>query len=452
MRRLIVAVASITCLAAAAPAFGGAVYVPYAADVTVGGVRYKTQVWASNRGSENRRLSTFFIGAGVNGTDRDGAALSSVGVLPGSSVLVQGVAGPNQVGMLEISGAPQLLISAQLVPVGNFLGRVGANLPVISSDNLLAAGSTAHLLALSRNSQQISDFLLVNISQQQASCSVSAFAANGSPIGSTAQVTMPALSLNRYSDVLNLLGQANVTGVRLTVSCNRTFYAYGVTFDSSSGAVNVLQPSELLTSTLVIPGGNDPDPDPEGCPTGAICFERRGTFFTPTGGEPYRRETFPTPNGSYSKAYLRVEVVNNGWRQPTTGIHMLWWLAINRHFRLLGFAAARGPGAHNVLFRHGMNIEATAKPRYNLPFTMVIGQTYINEFTYDAANRELEYKILDTGGNVLLHTTDRTNVRHIEVGNNEDFTADFSWHGDNPNEPPTYGWNYKNLTLQIWPE
>lgn len=452
MRLSLVTGLSILCLATAGPAFGGAVYVPYAADVTIGGVNYKTQVWASNRGSENRRFTTFFIGAGADGTDREDAETGNVTVLAGGSVLVQGLAAANQVGMLEISGAPQLMISAQLVPGGDFLGRIGANLPVISSENLVAANETVFLQGISRNSQQVSDFSLVNVSHTQATCTVSAFQANGAAIGSSAQVPVAALSMNRYADVLNILGQPSITGVRLAVTCDQTFYAYGLVFDANNGAVKVIEPSEMLTSTLVAPGDTPPPPPPPECGTGVLCFERRGVFFTPTGGEPYRRETFEVPTGSYSKVHLRVEVINNGWRQPTTGIHMLWWLAVNRHFRLLGFAAARGPNANNVLFRHGMNIEATAKPKYNIPFTMVIGQVYVNEFTYDTGNRTLEYKILDAAGNVLLRVEDRTNVNHIEINDGEDLTADFSWNGENPNEPPTYGWKYQNLTIEAYPE
>lgn len=250
MRRSLVTSWSLALLAAAAPAFGGAVYVPYTADITVGNIRYETQVWAANRGSENRRFSTVFINAGSDGTNRQGVVPTVRTVVTGSSVLVQDLAGANQLGMLEIAGAPQIAVSARIVPVGGEAGSLGGTLPVISSESLIPAGTTVHLQGLARDGQKITDLVLANVDHSQASCSVSTIGANGAELGTTAQVTIAPLSVNRFADVLATLNPPQVSGVRTVVSCNKTFYAFALTFDSVNAGVKVIEPSAPLTSTL----------------------------------------------------------------------------------------------------------------------------------------------------------------------------------------------------------
>ncbi len=250
MRRSLVTSLSLALLAVTVPAFGGAVYVPYTADITVGSIRYETQISATNRGSEDRRFSTVLINAGSDGTNRQGVVPTVRTVLTGSTLLVQDLATPNQLGMLEVAGAPQLAISARIVPVGAQAGALGATLPVISSESLIPAGTTVHLQGLARDGQKVTDLVLANVDHSQASCSVSTIGANGAQLGTTAQVTIAPLSINRYSDVLATLNPSQVSGVRTVVSCNKRFSAFALTFDSVNADIKVIEPSASLTSTL----------------------------------------------------------------------------------------------------------------------------------------------------------------------------------------------------------
>lgn len=458
MRRILVPGLTLALAAAvASPLYAGAVYVPYAADVTVGAVQYETQIWASNRGSESRRFSTVFIPAGANGTVRTGVVPKVVGVQPGASILVDNIAPTSTVGMLEINGAPQLLISARLVPADGGSGRLGGHLPVISSENLIPASAVAHLQGITRDQARITDLMVVNVAKVAASCTVTPQAANGAALGNPAQVTLAPLTVNRYADVMNVLGQLAITGVRVGVTCNQTFYAFALTLDSQNSAVTVINPAESLTSTLLVPGddggggGGGGGGGNQTCGDGKICFSRPGVFYIPTPSESVRRETFSLATADYSKAHFTVEVENGGWKSPTSGLHSLFWLAINRHFRLLGFAAAKGPSAHTVLFRHGIDIEAVLKPRFEVGFRFEPGSTVKVDFLWDGPNRLVELRLLDTAGNVLARITDRTNKARIQIGDGEDLTADFSFQqGHNPNEPPTYGWKYKNLSLEVF--
>lgn len=451
MRRLAFLVCSLAVLTAAVPAFGGAVYVPFAADnTTVGGITYETQVWASNRGSAGRRFETFFIPAGVNGTERADATYGDVGIGAGASAVVTGVAPEGEIGMLEINGAPQVIISARIVPVAGQNGRLGADLPVISSETLLGANATVHLQGLARDTQQTTSFILTNASQVAASCNVSSFLANGNALANPAQLSLPPLSIFHVADALSALGAQAVNGARFTVTCDRQFYAYAITFDSRNAGVNVIRPGELLTSTLAKPGVTPPPPS---CDGGAVCLEKQGVFFTPTRGEDYRRESLPIPAGVYSRVELDVTVQINGWTSPSGGLHMFFWLALNRNFDLLGFTALRGPGTNAILFRHGVGLGATEKAKIVIPFVPQDGSTYTANYIWDAGNRLITLRILDGSGNVLETITDRTNVGRLQVnGSNENLVADFSFElGLNSNEPPQYNWNYSNLSVRAYP-
>ncbi len=452
MRSSLVAGLSIACLAMAAPAFGGAVYVPYALDVSVGGTNYETQVWASNRGSENRRFQTYFIGAGQNGTTREDATFGSVGVPPGATVLLTGVAPTDAVGMLEINGAPQVMISARIVPVGHVTASLGANLPVISSENLLAAGTTVHLQGLSRSGGQVTDFVLANIAKQAAFCSVSTLRADGTSLGPAAQLTVAPLSFNRYADFLAALGQGVVSGARLVVSCDQTYYAYAVTFDTQNAAVKVVSPAELLTSALAPPGTT---PGPTGCPAGAICFSRPGTFFTQVPPAIFKIEYFDVPPGVYRKVHFRVEVFHGGWGvlSGPGGLHSLFWLVRDRNFDLLGFSVFRKPPRNDVMFRHGIGIEATQKPKIFLPVEGVPGHTYAIDYTYDMGAGRLNYKMIDlTTGQVVADYSDVPNVNQLTMAAGQRLRADFGFdEGRNENEDPGYNWKYSNLTLEVYP-
>ncbi len=433
----------------ASPAWAGAVYVPYAADITVQGVSYETQVWASNRGSAARRFATVFIPNGGSGIDREGVEAGSIGVPAGASVLVTGVAPEDGFGMLEISGAPQLLISARLVPVGQGGGRLGAHLPVISSENLIAASASASIQGLARDTTRVSDLMVVNVAQTAASCSVSNFLADGTAVGNTAQISLAPLTVNRYEDVLSLLNVPTATGLRITVSCNQSFFAFALATDSANGSITVMEPGQELSSLLQVPGDNGGGGGGP-CPSTSICFSQPGLVFEPQRGNSYRRETYPLDNGEYTFARLKLNVTLGQWQRPTDGLHGLFWLAINRHFRLLGFLAARGPGADAIRFRHGIDISAPEKPKFDVGAIFIPGQTYKIDFFYDAINRSLDCRVLDSANNVVVRITDRTNVGRIRIGTNEDLTLDLGGiEGANPNEPPTYGWRYGDIELEV---
>jgi hypothetical protein len=454
--RLILHLALLALLVAAAqPALAGTAYVPVTANLEIGSVDYQTVLWLSNVGSSTASFTTRFIPTGDDGTPDPNQALESRTLIPGGTFYVAPLAPEGSLGILEISTASGIVAQARLVgtPVGGG-ETLGADLPVVTSKNSVAANGTANLIGLERNAnQRRANLGILNLGTTDASCSVKFFLANDVQIQQTAVIEVPPLGHREFYDALGILGQVAAEHVRASVSCDQQFYAYSSLYDVSTGEVAFTGPA--MTPDLADTSNPPTDPPPSSggsCPSGAICFSRPGVFYRPSPQESVRRETFPLDNGVYSKIHFRVEVFHGGWQQPTSGFHSLYWLAINRHFRLVGFSGFHGPNKNDLLFRHGMNIPAGDKPKFTIPFTATPGQTYVCDFTYDAAGHSLVYNLLDTSGNILVHITDRPNVNHVEVGDGEDLVADFSTQaGQNPVEPPTFGWEYRNLTVEVYP-
>lgn len=452
MTRKLVGLVVVTLgLFVAQPARAGVVYVP----VETAQSGDQTRIWVSNTGGAPASFSTSFIPLFSNGTDRDGWPEPVVRWLPpGATVMI---AAPAEAGMLELDLHAAMRAEARLVKAWEPAhSAVGSAVPVISSTNA-AASSDLHLQGWQRASGGVvtTDYRLVNLGHQTATCFMVPFAANGAAL-EVFQLPVTPLSIAHFGDALGFLGIEEIAHVRLRVSCDQAFYVYAVV--RGNGERELIVPSAGGDSTFTLPGttlpppGPGPGPGPSGCEPGVLCFERPGTFYVPSPAESVRRETFAVPPGSYSKMHMRVEVYHGGWRSPTSGLHSLFWLAINGHYRLIGFSGFHGPNKNDVLFRHGMNMIAGLKAKFVRSFNGVQGETYTCDYIYDPAGRHLQYTITDSSGNVLLSITDRPNVNRIHVEQGDVVMADFSTRaGQNPIEPPTYGWQYRNLTLKVYP-
>lgn len=451
-------VAALLVLCSVAPAFAGSVYVPVATDYVVDGVRYQTQVWVTNSDSSLRQYTTHFIPSDSDGTDRIPNWGVTSSLQAGDSVLLSTVTGPGQMGMLEISGAPQIVAGARLVSTKDGVTGMGTEMPVISSKNMFAANAVAHNQGWVRSGDLRSDFGVVNLGSQEATCSIAVFRNDGSQILTTAVITVKPLSQRHFSDALDILGVAAISAVRSEMRCDQPFYTYLLTYDRVTGDVFISEPNHTIgESTLVAPGGPSPSPGPqpstcESQTPGVLCFSKSGTFFSPTPGNEYRRETWVVPPGNYSKLRLQVEIVHGGWTPPVSGLHLAFWLARDgRHRNLYGFSGFKGPGNNSILFRHGIGMVAGAKPKFTRPFQAVPGQTYFIDYTYSTSPRTLSLKLLDANHDLILEIVDRPNVNVIEIPPGETITADFSHVlGANPIEPPSYGWQYRNLKMELF--
>jgi len=437
----------------AAPAQAGTVYVPLTIDGEAGGIGVRTDVWIANTTNKAIEFTSYFIPSLQDGTDRPAKKGDSIQVAARGTLRFEGIAPAGKVGVMELDLPDGVVATARLVTIHPQLGEMlGAEMPVLSAETLIPAGSTAHVQGWEREVDHVlTDFGTVNLSATPAQCQVSVFRGNGQKIGGTATFPVQPLSSVHFPSALGILGQSDVPIARSQVSCDQDFYPYAVVTDIETGEAVFHGPSARGEDGLSLPG-DDPGVGGGECPQNAFCFSKSGTFFLPTVKDDYRRENFSVPAGNYSSLHLSVEVVNGGWAQPTSGLNLMFWLARNgRHFNLYGFAGFKGPNRNTVLFRHGIGMVAGDKPKFESNFASQIGQTYIFDYTYNPGEGYLDLKILDKSGKVLWRATDKPNVKTIVIPEGEVITADFSNRlGANPAEPPSYGWQYRNLQFEIF--
>jgi hypothetical protein len=445
MRRVCTSLSfALLLLGAAGTASAGTVYVPLAMDAEFAGSRYQTQVWVSNRGGVARRFDALFIEAGRDGAARQGLTPSSTRVVNGTTFLLGSVAPLDKIGMLEISGADPLVVSARLVGSTG----LGATIPVVSSANLVPAGGTAHLLDLQRDATHVSNLAVLNLAHQAAQCTLRLFRSDSQQIGADIQVTLPPLSQRPFGDLLAPAG--NVAGARAAVRCDQQFYAFGASFDMQNGEALVKGPAAATDAGL-------PTPGIDGVLCGAAqagrrCFDQAGVFFTPARGTPTRRITLPFPNKvEYKKVTVDIDITHGGWfAAKPDGIHNFFWIAQGTNIDRIGYANARGPGRDLIYAVHHIGFpRAVEAPRIEGSYAMQPGETYHVSYTYDAANLLVTLNVKTAAGQVVFNgTNSQLGTRRIFT-TTQPYLIDFGL-TDEAADAPTYGWKYANLRVQFF--
>jgi len=249
-------------------AHAGTVYVPLPGNLTVGSATWEQVVFVSNGGAEQASFSELVLRGDTDGTVRPPAPTSQA--LPAKQGTGLALDAASQ-GLLELAGPGDLTFSARLERVNT---DDSTELPIISSANAAAAGSTLYVQGLRRSATVATDWTFVNLGWTAANCKVSTFSVDGSQIGTTATITLKPLSSKVFADVLQIIGLSAAEYVRGTVSCDQQFYTFAMSRDTATGDVGLIPPSGRGNSTLTLggDGGNNPG---NGCPAGASCFGGR---------------------------------------------------------------------------------------------------------------------------------------------------------------------------------
>ena len=271
MKKFVLLTAMLAVLASTAPLYAGTVYVPYAAEVEIGGVFYTTRVWATNTSEgADRRIQFRLIQTGEDGIlDPEGAPPLTVVVTAGETRVVEVGAGE---GVLELSGAPQIVVSARLVPTTANGPRLadGIQLPIISDRSVRGAGDRVDLQGWLKNGQDVvANLGIVNLGAEPALCSILVSRQDGSAIADPALIIMPPLSHRQFNDALGILGQQALSAVHGAISCDQAFYAYTTIYNHANGHIVFMGPSDNLDSALN-PPANEPGAPP--APTGEFVY------------------------------------------------------------------------------------------------------------------------------------------------------------------------------------
>lgn len=305
MRRIqsLAAFSALAIFGTLAPAFAGEVYVPLASNRSVNGTVYKTKVWVSNPTSTARRFTATFFEEGTNGTQNQ-ATPSSLTVAPGGTLLLSSVAPEGKNGMLEISGAPQLVVTSRLEAIGAVSAVLStAHTPVVTTANVLKANSVAHLQGLEKTARgTTTDFGLMNLSRDAAQCTVRAYRASGTQIGNTATLSIFPLSVAYFDEALLALGADAITDARIETTCDKTFYAYALVFEAGGPETGFVTPSSALEGDLVAGGGGPNAP-------GTVTFEQPGMFLRALPGASFVQFDLPLrPSQQYKKATIEFDL------------------------------------------------------------------------------------------------------------------------------------------------
>lgn len=432
----------------AVSASAGTVYVPFATDSDFGGARYQTQVWISNSGQLARRIDSLFFENGVDGTLRTGLQPSSTRVVNNNSFLIRPLAPAGKTGILEITGAEVMSVSARLVSGG----KLGASLPVVSSANMAPAGSVAELQGLQRDANRFFSIVgVLNLGHSAASCDLQLFRSSGQSI-TTAKVTIAPLSQRVFDDVL--APETAISSARVSVSCDQPFFPFAVTFDRQLGTSVVSGPSASTESTLGTPGGGPPGALCGPVQAGRRCYERPGLFFSPSRATPTMRIVLPFPRGvEYTKVRVQEDVTHGGWfaKRPD-GIHNFFWLAQGTNVDRIGYANVRGPNRNLVYAVHHIGAPKEVEaPRLEGNVALVPGQTYHIDYTYDAKNRLVTYEVSNSAGQVLVRDTNSNTFTRRIFTTQYDYLIDFGLH-DEAADAPTFNWKYSNLKIEFFNE
>jgi len=203
--------------ATALPARAGTVYVPYAADETLGSARYRTEIALINDGASPARFRTSFVSADRRSPRRQATTVPAHGTF-----LLTGAAPASAYGHVEITGPAETAVTARLVAYGKDGGLLSSDLePVVSAADLVPPGQTIRLLDLANTADIVTRLSVVTV-DDLGSCSFTAYDLGGDTVFS---FTGAAVLSRDFAEPLQALHTGSIAEVQLDVTCDVPAYA-----------------------------------------------------------------------------------------------------------------------------------------------------------------------------------------------------------------------------------
>ncbi|HEV7503414.1 MAG TPA: hypothetical protein VGS07_00710 [Thermoanaerobaculia bacterium] len=436
-------------LAIALPATAGNLYIPLLDRDGVGASHQRTEVWIANPASQSHNFKPVFLPTGTSGTPLSGTGTTTT-VLSGRTSKLIGLTSPGQLGLLEIAADTDLQVEARLANTLGAGSSTYTQVPVITSANVVPAGSKANLLGLGRSSSGIyTDLGVVNLDRQAATtCAVSVFRADGTQVAGTATITVEALSMRHFGDALGLLGETDLLDARAQVTCDKAFYPYAAVFNPVAGVLLFATPTGSGASTL---GGSTPPPAGN-----SVIFTLNGLFHTPTLGHEIKQLVVQVPHA----LSLRSMIVD--WDITPAAFtagheaenHSLIWIYRGKNrSNTIANMNAFGPARSTVKNNSNVDLAPPAVTTKETSMAFQQGTLYHIHYVYDAEHETITTTV-STGGvttaTMTQNATAKLNILTIPaVGFNVQFgnTAAQATSG----EWPTYGWQYANLRIEMVP-
>lgn len=421
-------------LAGVVPAIAGEIYVPFASNRILNGATYQTKVWVTNTGAAARQFKVRFIDENVNGAL--GADTGTELSVPGGGTLLLGSVAPSgSLGMVEITGSPQIVVNARIDAIaGNGSILSSANVPVVSGGNVIKPNATAHIQGIELTSRgTMTDLGVLNLSNAAAQCTVKAYRSNSTQISQTAVLPLLPLSMLHFENAMAALGESSISDARFEVTCNKQSFPYAIVFKPGGPETNFVTPSYALDTDVVSGVGS----------SGAVVVEAPGIFFQAKVGDSFKQIDIPLVEGTqYKKATvefdLYVDKFPNGIFAGVT--------SMRRTDRTLYYGLiVRGARSKAIL---DMGVTDDIVDGKSGPWQQ--RTNYHLTFEYDTVSGRLTFKTVRNG--TLVETLSGP-INHADLSKNgKVMRVDFGMEGvaDGAYFPPI-GWRYSNLKVTFEP-
>lgn len=444
----------------AAPAMAGTVYVVVPETAGTQGSLHSTEVWISNSGTAQRPFSTTFLPSESDGTKRNGTS-PDIPVPAGRTFLLANVGTGGRAGLLEVASSEAFTIEGRLVNTSPTGVQTFAPLPVISSANLFAAGQKASVMGLERDPARgnVSHLGIVNLGQAAAQCEVRAYRSDSSQIASAATVSVPALSMRQFKDMLGLLGEQAAADARAQVSCTQPFYAFGAIFTQPTSQLFFATPAASGASTLNRPGDSGGNGNGNGGGTGntpgSVVYQADGHLHTATTGNPKRILGVPVSRAlNLKKMIVEVDFVPGPWnRERVPGNHAIIWVHRGK-FRSNSVCNvnAFGPNKFTVKSNQNVDMPAGTVTAEEMGLTLEQGKKYHLRYVYDAETLNVTTEILAEGAVLKRMSMPGTASNRVLTVPATGLVVEFGHYpGQEGPEIPSYGWSYSNLKIEMIP-
>ncbi|MCB1055567.1 MAG: hypothetical protein KDD11_08655 [Acidobacteria bacterium] len=436
MRRTVLFCAALAAFATL-PASAGTIYLPEVSNRALNGKQFQTEVWVSNAGAQGRRFESYFIPTQTDGTDRpEEIVYDSVGVPAGATILVNGVVQEGELGMLEITGAPQLNITSRL-RVFDANGKLlsTARMPSVGSEDVIPGGIFSTLTGLQNStSGTFTNIGILNLSPEPNECSISIFKADGSSLVNTFVTTLFPVSHREFDDVFGLIGVGDLGGGRALISCAEDYYSYGTIWQDGANQLIVVQPADSLASDLIRPGDEPPIP----------TIDLPGNFFNPVANDSIRQLPLPLEPGiSYARVTIDFDLTIRKFQNGL--FHAICSM------RRLG-----GPPLYFALFARGSNGRTILDRGDHTDFKgdgpWTPNQTVHVHIVYDASTGRFNIEV-SRAGSIFYRAS--TNITFRDISDNGKPVALLLGQerpADEGAYQPPLGWTYSNLKVQAFEE
>ena len=463
MQRFAIFLSILLLTALAAPVFAGTVYVPLVIDDEIEGNAFKTEIRFTNDNDAARRFSAVFIPSFTDGTDvpREGLGLVERAIQPRATLRLDDLGLPGQSGILEIEADEDIAVTARLVSSNADSQLLGTEMPVVSSGNLVPAGGTGIIQGINRVDGVITtDLYLMNIGTESSECMVEVYKRGGTLLVAQNLTILP-LSLIPFNDVLRLLGESGAADVYVASTCDQPTHPFAVVRKTGTAETLYLAPSYTGADGVDNGsgrggggGGGGGGVPSTNCPANA-ALNVPGLAHRPVVGLERKRFEVPTgDNQIFSQIVIDLQLTVGGWNRRSADNHNIFWFQRTDTWRgnVFGYLNAFGPNRNRVKNITNVDLAPGDVAPFEVEFVLQPGKTYDIRYIFDTDRAIIETTFTDPATDqIVFRMVGSPTVGTIRSKAPGFFIAFGHGADEHGPEVPTYGWQYKDICVQLIP-